>query len=299
LIEAISSTNTASEKSEPFGERNIFAELIELADLAFEVEGDGAVINLRQPHYVHWMPISELDGMLAKVAKPGFRAELAVVVIGQWRGRVPTKGEAKMMEEFASRTREGKTIDESAYWVGEGETMEEFASRVNEKLRKAGFKQVIFANNYNGFYHRMSVGRTPTKEEAQKERALTDFAAEESAVKALQGAWIPKAVLGAQPCSEDILKKMTLILTNLNYEVTITGEQSDCGTWSLDTSGNPRGMTIIGTKGPNAGRTFPCIYEIDGDTLRICYALSGAERPTEFKTTAGANLYLVIYNRKK
>lgn len=130
---------------------------------------------------------------------------------------------------------------------------------------------------------------------------LTGFAADDSTdVKALQGSWVPtKAELGAQPLPAEVLKKITLTLTNHDYEVTITGEQSDYGTWSIDTSSKPKGMTIVGTKGPNTGKTFPCIYEVKGDTLRVCYDLSGAKRPTEFKTAAGTKLYLVTYNRKK
>ena len=130
---------------------------------------------------------------------------------------------------------------------------------------------------------------------------LTSSAADDSAeVKALQGSWIPaKAELGAQPLPEDVLKKITLTLTNHDYVVTITGEQSDYGTWTIDTSAKPKAMTIVGTKGPNTGKTFPCIYELKGDNLRICYDLSGAKRPTEFKTEAGTKLYLVTYNRQK
>jgi len=130
---------------------------------------------------------------------------------------------------------------------------------------------------------------------------LTAFAADDSAdLKVLQGSWVPvKAELGGQPLPGVDLKKITLTLTNQNYEVTITGEQSDSGTWSIDTSSKPKGMTIVGTKGPNAGKTFPCIYEIKAGTLRICYDLSGTKQPTEFKTTAGTKLYLVSYNRKK
>jgi len=56
-------------------------------------------------------------------------------------------------------------------------------------------------------------------------------------------------------------------------------------------------MTITDTAGPNQGKTFPAIYELKGDTLRICYDLSGAKRPTEFKTVAGTQLYLVTYTR--
>jgi uncharacterized protein (TIGR03067 family) len=130
---------------------------------------------------------------------------------------------------------------------------------------------------------------------------LTSFAADDSAdVKVLQGSWTPvKAELGAQPLPAEVLKKITLTLSNQNYEVTITGEQPDSGTWTIDTSSKPKAMTIVGTKGPNSGKTFPCIYDIKGETFRVCYDLSGEKRPTEFKTTAGTKLYLVTYNRKK
>ena len=131
--------------------------------------------------------------------------------------------------------------------------------------------------------------------------SFASFAADDSPdLKTLQGSWTPvKAELGGQPLPGDVLKKITLTLTNQNYEVTITGEQSDSGTWSIDTSTKPKGMTIVGAKGPNAGKTFPCIYDIKGNTFRICYDLSGAKQPTEFKTATGTKLYLVTYNRKK
>ncbi len=45
--------------------------------------------------------------------------------------------------------------------------------------------------------------------------------------------------------------------------------------------------------------SFPCIYELEGDTLRVCYDLSGKKRPGEFKTAEGTQLYLVTYTRKK
>jgi uncharacterized protein (TIGR03067 family) len=130
--------------------------------------------------------------------------------------------------------------------------------------------------------------------------SLAALAADDSAdIKALQGTWLPvKAELGGKPMSAEILKTIVLKLNKDNYETTVAGEP-DNGTWTIDASTKPKGMTVNGVIGPNAGRTFPCIYEIEGDTLRICYDLSGARRPTEFKTEAGTKLYLVTYNRKK
>jgi uncharacterized protein (TIGR03067 family) len=81
--------------------------------------------------------------------------------------------------------------------------------------------------------------------------------------------------------------------------VTVEGERSDYGTWTIDTSKNPKQMTITGTNGPNAGKTFPSIYKLDGDALQICYDLSGAKHPTEFKSVKETRLYLVNYKRQK
>jgi uncharacterized protein (TIGR03067 family) len=116
--------------------------------------------------------------------------------------------------------------------------------------------------------------------------------------KAIQGNWTPgKAELAGQPMPDDVLKTISLKLDNGKYEVFV-GEHPDRGTYTIDASAKPKSMTVTGTAGPNQGKTFPAIYELNGDTLRICYDLSGASRPTEFKSVAGTKLYLVTYHRK-
>jgi uncharacterized protein (TIGR03067 family) len=130
--------------------------------------------------------------------------------------------------------------------------------------------------------------------------SLTAFAADPpDDAKAVQGSWTPaRADLGGQPMAEAVLKSISLKLDNGKYEVFV-GDKPDRGTYTIDSTSKPKGMTITGTDGPNQGKTFPAIYELKGDTLRICYDLSGAKRPTEFKSIAGTKLYLVTYNRKK
>ena len=116
--------------------------------------------------------------------------------------------------------------------------------------------------------------------------------------KALQGDWLPtKAELAGKPMPEVVLKTISLKLIKNNYEVLVAGSP-DNGTWSIDPDAQPKAMTVKGVKGPNAGKTFPAIYELDGDTLRVCYDLSGNARPKEFKTSEGTKLYLVTYKRK-
>ena len=117
-------------------------------------------------------------------------------------------------------------------------------------------------------------------------------------VNLVQGNWKPlKAELASHPMPDAVLKSISLKLTNGNYEVFV-GTEPDRGTYSLDITSQPKGMSITGTEGPNRGKTFPAIYELKGNTLRICYDLSGAKRPVEFKTVAGTKLYLVTYQRQ-
>src|SRR6185312_14777336 len=123
-------------------------------------------------------------------------------------------------------------------------------------------------------------------------------AADVSDAKAVQGDWKPvKAELGGQPMAEEVLKTISLKIGEGTYEVHVANSP-DKGTVTVDSSTTPKSMTITGTEGPNKGKTFPCIYELKGETLRICYDLSGVKRPSEFKTTAGTKLYLVTYARK-
>ena len=130
--------------------------------------------------------------------------------------------------------------------------------------------------------------------------SLTAFAADPpDDAKAVQGSWTPaKATLGGQPMTEAVLKSISLKLDNGKYEVSVGG-QPDKGTYTIDATTRPKSMTIIGTEGPNRGKTFPAIYELNGDTLRICYDLSGVKRPAEFKSVAGTRLYLVTYSRRR
>jgi hypothetical protein len=66
-----------------------------------------------------------------------------------------------------------------------------------------------------------------------------------------------------------------------------------------DPAQEPRALDIVGTKGPNQGKTILAIYELTDSNLRICYDLSGKARPKEFKTKADTQLFLVEYKRQK
>ena len=115
----------------------------------------------------------------------------------------------------------------------------------------------------------------------------------------LEGTWLPSAAeLGGKKFPDKVRKTIKLVVRGDRYTVTL-GKKVDKGTIKSNPSAKPKALDITGTEGPNKGKTILAIYERDGDTLRICYDLSGKNRPTEFETRADTQLFLVTYKRQK
>jgi uncharacterized protein (TIGR03067 family) len=115
----------------------------------------------------------------------------------------------------------------------------------------------------------------------------------------IEGTWLPSmAELGGKMLPDEVRKTIQLVVKDDKYTVT-TGKVVDQGTIKLNPSAKPKKLDVTGTDGPNKGKTILAIYERDGDTLRICYDLSGKNYPTEFKTKEGTQLFLVTYKREK
>jgi uncharacterized protein (TIGR03067 family) len=115
----------------------------------------------------------------------------------------------------------------------------------------------------------------------------------------IRGTWLPStAELAGKMFPDEVLKSITLVVKDDRYTVTV-GKEVDQGTVKLNATAKPKEMDITGTDGPNKGKTILAIYERDGDTLRVCYDLSGKRRPTEFKTREDTQLFLVTYKREK
>jgi uncharacterized protein (TIGR03067 family) len=131
---------------------------------------------------------------------------------------------------------------------------------------------------------------------AARSQAVDDAGA---ASRDLEGTWLPlSAEFAGENYPDQILKTMKLTLKDKNYTVTV-GDQIDEGTWKIDPKKSPRALDITGTNGPNKGKTILTIYDLEKDTLRVCYDLGGKQRPTEFKTKANTKLFLVTYKRAK
>lgn len=111
----------------------------------------------------------------------------------------------------------------------------------------------------------------------------------------LQGDWTPvEFVANGQALPADGLPTIKLSVKGNRYFVEANDFQ-DQGSFQLNESARPKQMDVS----PRSGAQLPAIYEISGDTFKACYAVDGAARPKEFKSTEGSNHVLAIYKRRR
>jgi uncharacterized protein (TIGR03067 family) len=61
-----------------------------------------------------------------------------------------------------------------------------------------------------------------------------------------------------------------------------------CGTIQVDASKRPKRFDLVFDTGPHAGNRSLGIYQLDGDSWRICLGFAGNSRPMSFATAPGS-----------
>jgi len=113
----------------------------------------------------------------------------------------------------------------------------------------------------------------------------------------LEGTWHPlRAELAGEAAPEPVLQRTQLAFTAGRYTVRFAGEVADAGTYLLDPSPTGRSLRLTSTTGRHDGRVIPCLFQLVGDRLRICYGLDGAP-PVAFAAPPESPCYLVTYRR--
>jgi len=82
--------------------------------------------------------------------------------------------------------------------------------------------------------------------------------------------------------------RFTTIAMGATYEGTVVVDQATI----------PRSFDLRFEEGPEKGNTSFGIYELDGDTWRICLTTRGSERPTEFAAPPGSGIALETLRRR-
>ena len=112
---------------------------------------------------------------------------------------------------------------------------------------------------------------------------------------AMKGTW---SIASAERDGKDVTDAtVTLTVDGAKVVVKRGDKQIFEGTAKLDASKSPKMIDVTQeSDGDLKGKTIPGIYELDGDTLKVC---SGKERPTDFTAAAGSVRFLRVYKRAK
>ena len=68
---------------------------------------------------------------------------------------------------------------------------------------------------------------------------------------------------------------------------------------TIDPSHSPKWIDVVIQDGPDQGKTDFGIYDLDGDSLKLCLTKPGTERPADFTTKLGEPRIVTVYERQK
>lgn len=116
-------------------------------------------------------------------------------------------------------------------------------------------------------------------------------------LKRFEGHWYyASAIVGGKPAPEETLKASRLVLAGNEFTLT-RPELAQRGSYSVDPTVTPKVVDVTFSDGPRAGKSIKGIYELSGDTCKICMAAEDEPRPTEFASTSGTGLTLEVLRR--
>jgi uncharacterized protein (TIGR03067 family) len=115
----------------------------------------------------------------------------------------------------------------------------------------------------------------------------------------LQGAWVVVTIeaQGEVVKSGDLFDRVKDMKLTFKDNAVINSHHPDGkGTFKLDPDKKPPALDLVMTVAQET-RTHRAIYELKGDTLRICSSPGEGERPTEF--TSKGDLLILTFKREK
>ena len=125
-----------------------------------------------------------------------------------------------------------------------------------------------------------------------------DKAAEED--KKFEGTWnvVAMEISGTKAQSE-AYETMTFTFKGKKYEQKNGDDVVEAGTQDLDPSKTPKHMDVNVTEGETKDKKQLAIYEINGDTCKICFAQhESKDRPTKYDTKDTDNMYFELKRKK-
>jgi uncharacterized protein (TIGR03067 family) len=104
-------------------------------------------------------------------------------------------------------------------------------------------------------------------------------------------------VEGKKVPEEQVKKSGKMVIRGNKF--TIEGGVTYRGTFKLDVSTKPKRIDVTFTAGPEKGKALLGIYELEGDTYKVCLGMPGKPRPKAFAAKPGSGHVLEVLKREK
>jgi uncharacterized protein (TIGR03067 family) len=135
------------------------------------------------------------------------------------------------------------------------------------------------------------VGLLVAADDATKEEAV------KKDMKLLEGKWtLASAVIDGEKTEGDDARG-EVSFTDGKFEASAPDGTVHKGSFTIDPTRSPKAIDSVPSEGDEAGKTRYGIYDIKDESLKICIATEGGERPTDFE--GGKGKILLVYKRAK
>jgi uncharacterized protein (TIGR03067 family) len=140
--------------------------------------------------------------------------------------------------------------------------------------------------------------RVATRAKATPPAVASNDSAPTGSPTEIEGEWpMVSAVIDGTPLAAEMVKWCKRVTRGSRTQI-LAGPQSMLDAeFTLDASHTPRHIDYVNRSGKSKGKKQAGIYELDGDTLRICTAPPGGKRPTEFSSSQGDGRSYTVWRR--
>lgn len=118
-------------------------------------------------------------------------------------------------------------------------------------------------------------------------------------LKRFEGTWRFQSVeMDGKALPAEGFQENTLILNGDRFTVEMGGPALH-GLYEVDPTATPKTIDVTFGDGEDRGQTVQGIYELEGETYRVCLGLPGKPRPADFTSKPGSGQILEVLKRKK